>query len=157
MRGTICFVRDLEDCVREDNLSGADLKAASAEILPSGVSFSPAIQTLPRIHTAIRNWLNKNEAASTQHASHRIIMTLAIAIYIGPEDANAAVDLGRAKIKKNRARTSTASTTTAQMSQTAGNGRTSQISNRVLDALKMAHNVSMRFRMETFTGDIVVS
>ncbi len=84
-------------------------------------------------------------------------MTLAIAIYIGPEDANAAVDLGRAKIKKNRARTSTASTTTAQMSQTAGNGRTSQISNRVLDALKMAHNVSMRFRMETFTGDIVVS
>ncbi len=44
LRGMICSVRDLEDCIEEENLSGTDVKSAFAEIFLPRVLFSPAIQ-----------------------------------------------------------------------------------------------------------------
>ena len=81
-------------------------------------------------------------------------MTIVTTIYTEPEDINAAVDMGRAIIQKNRFRPSTASASAAQVSQAAGNGGASQISSGIRDAPKVAHNVAMLVRRDRFTGDI---
>ncbi len=86
-----CYVKELEARISDEKFAGPQVKAAFSAIFHSAALCHPAIQTLPAICLALRNWLNQNGAVLTPHSSHRIIMTLASTAYSGSADTKAAM------------------------------------------------------------------
>ena len=113
---------------------------------------APAIQTLPAIYTALRNWLHEQREALTPHSSHGIIMTLAIKLYSDNEDNEAATTIIRATTIASRNRTLSDGVVPIQRSQS--NNYLSQAQRGSAVASKIAQNLTIRFRTDKLTGDI---
>lgn len=149
LRGLILSVRDLNQRIETESLTGVQTKALFAEMYPPASLFSPAIRTLPATYSKIRDWLNEKGAALRPHSSHRIIMTLANELYTESEDTTSAVDIARGLMAQGRTSTSTSNT----QSQ---NRQTTEASDNQHGSHKITHNMAMRFSRfdNKFTGDI---
>ena len=155
--GFISSIRELEEYIASEELTGDQVKSEVAEMFPPAVLFSPKIQSLPVVYRSLRDWLNAKGAALTPHSSHCIIMTLATTIYTDSEDTNVATEIFRGIMARCRTRTLanspvTVNNTDATTTST-GPGPSSGPSH---GEHKLAHNVAMRFknREDKFSGDI---
>ncbi|GAB0493905.1 hypothetical protein MMPV_005192 [Pyropia vietnamensis] len=92
-KGVVASVRMLEAEMATTPMSGEQVKAAVAEILPPAVLFSPSMVALPYLHRDLRNWLNARGANLEQHPSRRIKMTLATALYPEADERTVATEM----------------------------------------------------------------
>ncbi|GAB0489865.1 hypothetical protein MMPV_001091 [Pyropia vietnamensis] len=149
-KGVVASVRMLEAEIASTSMSGEQIKAAVAEMLPPAVLFGPSIVALPYLHRDLRNWLNARGANLEQHPSRRIKMTLATALYPEADDRTVATELaleveaaGRRSRSSNLQRDSTLSGAASAAASSAS-------------ADRAAHNVAMHFRDQAakFSGDL---
>eukprot|EP00170_Pyropia_yezoensis_P001527 contig_6664_g1531 len=85
-KGVVTSIRVLEAKKAATPMSGEQVKAAVAELLPPTVLFGPSLVALPYPLRDLRNWLNAGGANLEQHSSHRIKLTLATALYPEAEE-----------------------------------------------------------------------
>ncbi len=154
--GIVCSVRELDARISEEQLAGTQVKEAFAEMFPPATLFHPAIQTMPAIYPALRNWLNQNGSALTPHSSHRIIMTLASSVYSDSEDTNAAMEIAREMTARSRTRPTLLVQSNTQTAPENGYSGPSGLTGRRTESHKVAHNIAMRFRQDSskFTLDL---
>lgn len=147
--GFISSVRMLDAAVRESNLSGDQVKAAVAELLPPAVLFGRDVATLPYAHRELRKWLDGHGANLQQHSSHRVIMTLATSLYVDPEDRVAANQLATELVAAERRAGGSAAA-----SQPSPPARRGDAPSAASD--RTSHNIAMRFRDPTskFSGSL---
>ncbi|GAB0492781.1 hypothetical protein MMPV_004051 [Pyropia vietnamensis] len=149
-KGAVASIRLLEAEIATTPMSGEQVKAAVAELLPPAVLFGPSLIALPYLHRDLRNWLNARGANLEQHSSHRIKLTLATALYPEAEERTIATELAtEVEAAGRRPRSSSTqqeSTVTAATSSTPSGG----------SADRAAHNVAMRFRDQAakFSGNL---
>lgn len=149
-KGVIASVRMLEAELATTPMSGEQVKAAVAELLPPAVLFGPSMVALPYLHRDLRNWLNAHGANLAQHSSHRIKMTLATALYPEAEERTIAMELASEVEAAGRR-----SRTPAPQQQSAlTTGSSAAAPSAGVD--RAAHNVAMRFRDQAakFSGNL---
>lgn len=158
VRGLILSVRDLEDRISVETLSGEQVKEAFAEMYPPAKLFSLELQSFPGIYPNIRTWLNKHGANLARHSSRRIVKTLAAGIYVA-EEATVAMDIASDIVTAGNDRSATASQSNRPPippTGPLGNSGSQDTSGSYNNSYRVAHNVAMRFKYESskFSGDI---
>lgn len=149
-KGVIASVRMLEAELATTPMSGEQVKAAVAELLPPAVLFGPSMVALPYLHRDLRNWLNAHGANLEQHSSHRIKMTLATALYPEAEERTIATELAsEVEAAGRRSRTPG-----SQQQSALTTGSSAATPSAGVD--RAAHNVAMRFRDQAakFSGNL---
>lgn len=138
-KGVIASDRMLEAELATTPMSGEQVKAAVAELLPPAVLFGPSMVALPYLHRDLRNWLNAHGANLEQHSSHRIKMTLATALYPEAEERTIAMELAsEVEAAGRRSRTPG-----SQQQSALTTGSSAATPSAGVD--RAAHNVAMRF------------
>lgn len=150
-KGVVASIRMLDAEMSATPMSGEQVKAAVAEMIPPAVLFGPSLVAMPYLHWELRNWLIARGANLQQHASRRIKMTLATALYPEAEERTAAMEM--ATEVEAAGRRPRGPGTQAEQS-TASTGITPASRGTSVD--RAAHNNAMRFRDQAskFSGNL---
>ena len=89
-RGVVTSIRHLDST---NAFHGESLLRTFADMFPPADLFLKELCELPAIYTGLRNFLDSHGANMQQHASRRIMTTLAHNIYEEQEDKQAAIDI----------------------------------------------------------------
>ncbi|GAB0496233.1 hypothetical protein MMPV_007545 [Pyropia vietnamensis] len=150
-KGVVASIRMLEAEMAVTPMSGEQVKAAVAEMIPPAVLFGPSLVALPYLHRDLRNWLNARGANLQQHASHRIKMTLATALYPEAEERTVATELASEIEASGRRSRGPAARGEESTPSTAATATSPGVS---VD--RAAHSIAMRFRDQAskFSGNL---